>query len=338
VPRRGGFVGSTKRRVNDLTKNAREWYERTVAEQRTSNGFVDFLFRFVERDREADGSVTASAVSLRIFLFFVPLLLVLVGLVGFLRGHIASSDVSGQVGVTGGMAQQINNALNQSTRARWLAVISGLIGTVSAGRALSSVLATASRRAWHLPISKATKSTTRITGAVVGMITSVGLLAIIVNRVRRATGVVGGSVTFVPVAAIYAIVWFVVCSALPRRRTDRTVLLPGAILVGVTLAVLQWVLQFVAPGRVSHASQLYGALGVVVVALSWFFFVGRLFVASFALNAVMSEQFGSIATWLFARRRIGPMLEKRRWVRRILDVTEVDEPTVETAPPVEGVG
>src|SRR5690242_7763083 len=61
VPRRGGFLGSTKQRVTDLTNTARDRYDRTVAERRASNGFVDFMFRFVERDREADGSVTASA-------------------------------------------------------------------------------------------------------------------------------------------------------------------------------------------------------------------------------------------------------------------------------------
>jgi membrane protein len=317
-------VGSAKRRISDLTTGVRGWYDRTVAERRASNEAVDFVFRLHERDRDADGNVTASAVSLRIFLFFVPLLLVIVGSLGFLHGHVASQDVSNQAGLTGGLADQINTALDQSHRARWLAVGSGLVGAFMAGRALSSVLATASRRAWQLPLSAATKSTARLTGAVTGLITSVGLLAVVVNRVRRASGIVAGSVAFGPVALVYALAWFLVCWALPRRRSDRTVLLPGAAVVGVALAALQWALQFQTPGRVSRASQLYGAIGVVIVALSWFFLVGRLFVASFALNAVVSEQYGSIATWLFGRPRLGRVLRKSRWVHRLLGVSPAD--------------
>ncbi|MGZ4786311.1 MAG: hypothetical protein ACXV5S_11620, partial [Acidimicrobiales bacterium] len=48
-------------------------------------GLVSDLFR---RDTEAAGSLVGSAVAFRLFLFFVPLLLVLVGVAGFLSGHV----------------------------------------------------------------------------------------------------------------------------------------------------------------------------------------------------------------------------------------------------------
>jgi membrane protein len=325
VPRRRDVVGSAKRRVDGVSTSAHGWYDRNVTGRRASNPLLDFGLRFVERDRDADASVTASAVSLRIFLFFVPLLLVIVGTIGFLKGHIAARDVSSQAGVTGGLADQIDTALHQSNHARWLAVGSGLLGAFLAGRNLSRVLATASRRAWQVPSSTAPTSVTRVTGAVTGLMTSVGMLAVIVNRVRRATGVVGGSVAFVPVAFAYAFVWFLVCAALPRQRTDKTVLLPGAALVGVALATLQWLLQFQAPSKLSRASELYGAIGIAVVALGWFFLVGRVFVASFAFNAVLWEQYGSVANWLNGRRRIGPMLTRHPRVNRFLGLASADD-------------
>jgi hypothetical protein len=68
-------------------------------------------------------------------------------------------------------------------------------------------------------------------------------------------------------------------------------------------------LQFEAPGRVSRASQLYGAIGIVIVALSWFFIIGRLFVASFTINAVVYERFGSLTTWLLRWRRLRRTVE-----------------------------
>lgn len=324
MPRRG-VLGSAQQRAAGVTTGARSWYDRNVTARRASHPVLDFALRFAERDREADASVTASAVSLRIFLFFVPLLLVIVGTLGFLEGHVAARDVSSQAGVTGGLAAQIDTALSQSNRARWLAVGSGLFGAFWAGRNLSTVLAIASRRAWRVPTTIST-SVTRITGAVTGLLTSIGLLAVIVNRVRRATGIVGGSVAFVPVAGAYALVWYLVCAALPRQRTDRTVLLPGAALVGVALAALQWLLQFQAPNKLSRASELYGAIGIAVVALGWFFFVGRVFVASFSFNAVLWERYGSVANWLHSRRRIGPLLTRHPLVHRFLGMPATGEP------------
>jgi uncharacterized BrkB/YihY/UPF0761 family membrane protein len=276
-----------------------------LEQRRAEGGWIDLGARLYERDREADGSVLASAVALRMFLFFVPLVLVLVGTLGFVGDHLSSDDASRQVGVTGGFATQIDAALNQSSRARWLALGSGLVGTALAARTLSLVLAASSRRAWGLPARVAPSSITRVAGAITGLVVSVALLAILVNRAQKAAGVVGGSLAIGTAMLAYAAAWFVVCVMLPRADSaDRTALLPGALVVGAGLALAQAALQFVITGQVSRASELYGAIGSAIVALGWFFLVGRLIVVSLTVDAVVWERYGSLATLLM---RLGPL-------------------------------
>jgi len=283
--------------------------------------------QLVERDREADGGVFASAVALRVFLFLIPFLLVLVASVGFLSSRVTGSQASRQVGVTGELAAQIRSALEQSSRTRWLALMSGIVGVFLAGRALARVLTAASRRAWQLSSRVGSASPTRVAGALAGMLAGAGALAIIVNRVRQAMGIVGGSAALLTAAIVYSVAWCVVSLTLPRGRSDRTAVLPGALFVGISLAAGQSVLQFVVPGKVARASQLYGAIGVVLVALSWFFLVGRVFVTSFAIDAVVWEQFGSLTTWLLRWKRVHSVVARHPRFEAFLLAGSTDDET-----------
>ena len=314
-------VGSVRRR----SAAVRQDVTARIEERRSTAGVVDFVMRLIDRDRETDGSVVASAVALRVFLFFLPMLLVVVGLAGFVRDHVSDTSVRVQTGVTGGLAAQINQALHQSNRARWLALLSGLFAAVLAGRSLAKVLTAASRRAWRLPPKSATSSS-RVAAAIAGLVTAAGILAVVANRVRNAAGIVGGSMTLVAAALLYAVAWFVVSVMLPRGPVDRSALLPGALFVGVSLAVTQWVLQFELPGRVSRASQLYGAIGIVIVTLSWFFIIGRLFVLSFTIDAVTSERFGSLTTSLLSWKPLRKLVDRFPRFERFLTSTPKEIP------------
>jgi membrane protein len=310
-----GRTAALRERINRLQTTALEKFGRL----RATRAWVDLSMRLYERDTEADGSVIAAAVALRVFLFFVPLVLFLVGIAGFASSHLGANDASRQIGVSGGFATQINGALHQSSKARWIAVVTGLFGAMWAGRHLAKVLLVANRRAWRLTLDEARlTSKTRVTGALTGMIAGFGILAIIVNRVRAAAGLVGGGATLFTAALIYSGGWLVVSLLLPRGRADRSALLPGALFVGVGVAVAQGAIQFLIPGRVSHASQLYGAIGIVIVALSWFFLLGRLFVFSFALDAVVWERFGSVTTFLLRSKRLRKELERHPRLMRFL--------------------
>jgi uncharacterized BrkB/YihY/UPF0761 family membrane protein len=281
---------------------------------------VDVGLRIYERDRESAGAVVGSAIAFRLFLFFVPLLLFVVGLAGVVATWVDADTVNDSAGLTGSLAVQINTALSQGSNARWVAVLLGLVGMVSTGRALSKVLVATSCLAWRLPMKS--KASMRVIGAIVGLIAGIGLVAAIVNRIRAELGFGVATVSFVGALVIYALAWVVLSMMLPRASADPGALLPGAALVGVTLAGMQAVSQLYLPNKLSRASELYGAIGTTIVTLGWFFIVGRAMVLAMVLDAVIHERFGGISRVAFSLPVMRILPRKSAWVRRFFDLDD----------------
>ena len=63
---------------------------------------------------------------------------------------------------------------------------------------------------------------------------------------------------------------------------------------------MQAVSQIYLPGKFSHASELYGAIGITIVTLGWFFILGRVMMLSLSVDAVIYERFGSITQFVFS--------------------------------------
>lgn len=268
-----------------------------LLERHRDRPLVDAAVLVVERDREAAGAVLGSAVAFRLFLFFVPLLLFVVGLAGFMAQIIDEGDLT-DAGITVSLAGQIDEALNQHNSTRWVAVIFGLFGMAWTGRTLSKVMVQASCLAWRMPMRR--KASARLIGGVVGLTFGIGLVATLVNKVRQELGIGVTSLSFIAAFGVYAVAWVLLSMALPRASSDPGTLLPGAVLVAGTLAGLQAVSQVYLPARFDRASELYGALGATIVVLGWFFILGRAIVLSMAIDAVVHERFGSISRVVFA--------------------------------------
>ena len=258
---------------------------------------LDVGLRIYQRDRESAGTIVGSALAFRLFLFFVPLLLFVVGVLGFVAEFVSDVDPD-DVGITGGLARQINSALTQPNSTRWIAVLVGLVGMATTGRSLSKGMVSASCLAWRLPVR--TKASPRVIGAIVGLLFSIGLVSTIVNRVRTELGVAVAGMSFLVAFAIYSVAWLLLSMLLPRATNDPGALLPGAVLVGATLVVMQAISQLYLPDRLDRASQLYGAIGTTIVTLGWFFFLGRAIVLGMAVDAVIYERFGSISQFVFS--------------------------------------
>ena len=259
---------------------------------------VDVAVRLFQRDREGAGSVVGSAIAFRLFLFFVPLLLFLVGVAGFMSGFVSSRDVNETAGVSGALADQIRTAFAQPGETRWVATLIGLFGMVTAGRALSKVLWSASTAAWRLPASS--RASIRVVGCVAGLVAGMALVASLVNRVRQDLGIGAAGVSFLVAFAVYLVAWMVISVLLPRGTADPGAVLPGAAFVALALTALHAASQFYLPDHLGRASELYGAIGTTVVTLGWFFILGRAIVLAMELNAVTYERFGSISTFVFS--------------------------------------
>jgi hypothetical protein len=103
------------------------WQERLSSEQERfrrilakheHRPLMDLALRIYRRDRESAGSIAGSAVAFRLFLFFVPFMLVAVGFLGFIARWVDADRVHEQTGLTGTVAAQIDSALTQPNSSR----------------------------------------------------------------------------------------------------------------------------------------------------------------------------------------------------------------------------
>ena len=190
--------------------------------------------------------LVGSAIAFRLFLFFVPLLLFLAGVLGFLAGWIDRTDVEEQTGVTGTIAEQISRrpvAAGELAAGSPPASVSSAWSTT--GRALSKVMVSASCLAWQLPVRA--KASPRVIGGIIGLIAGIGLVSVIINRLRDDLGIAVASFSFFAAFVAYGVAWVAMSMLLPRATRDPSALLPGAVLVGATIAVMQAISQLYLP-------------------------------------------------------------------------------------------
>src|ERR1700729_934838 len=254
---------------------------------------VDVVFGTFQRDRQVAGTVLGSAPAVRLLLFSLPLLPLTIGVAGFASDVVDARSANQTAGISGGPAKQVSGAFHQPGLTRWVAVLLGLFGVLVAGRSLSRVLYAASAAAWGLPAGSHARL--RAVGAIAGLVCTMGVIAILINRVRESLGIGLAGASFVPALLIYAIAWLGVSLFLPRATEDPGALLPGAALVALPITAMHAVSELYLPDRLDRASRLYGAFGTTVVTLGWFFILGRALVISMELNAAIYDRYGSIS-------------------------------------------
>jgi uncharacterized BrkB/YihY/UPF0761 family membrane protein len=304
-----------------------------LLERHRRRPLIDLGLRIYERDRDMAGTVVGSAVAFRLFLFFVPLLLFVAGVVGFLGAYVDTGDVS-EAGISGGLASQIGTALSQPESTRWAAVGIGALGMLTTGRSLSKTMVAASCLAWQVPVRP--RASVKLTGYIVGLMTGVALVAVLVNRVRAELGVAVTGMSFVVAIGLYTVAWGVVLAVVPRRSKDPASLLPGALLLALVLVGMQAVSQLYLPRRFDRASELYGAIGTTIVTLGWFFILGRAIVLAMAVNAAVFERFGTLSDVVSSLPGVRALVRRSPRLRRTLEpyrkAPEDDGPPVPPPP------
>ena len=164
---------------------------------------------------------------------------------------------------------------------------------------------------------------------VVGLIVATVIAAGVLNRIRLAGGIGLATTGTVAVGILYGVGWFLVLLWLPRETRDPTALLPGAALVGATMALSSGSCSSTCPNGSSRASELYGSLGVSLATLGVFFLFGRVLVASMVLNAVVWERFGSIGEKLARLPGIRHLLRRFPRLARFFGLEQVVDPEAE---------
>jgi uncharacterized BrkB/YihY/UPF0761 family membrane protein len=111
-------------------------------------------------------------------------------------------------------------------------------------------------------------------------------------------------------------------ASLPRATTDPGAILPGAALVAVIIVGMQAVSQLYIPNRLSGASELYGGIGVTVVALGWLFILGRTLSLAFSVNAALFDRFGSLTQPIFSLPVLRLFPQRWAWFRSYFELDE----------------
>ena len=319
-----GRLQEAKERGQVMADGALTWLERRRKEFQP----LDVAVALYERDREALASVLGAAVAMRLYLYLIPAVATVVGVLIALFGHDKLDSILSSSSMGATVAQDISNATSDSRAAGFALFFVGLWLMAWAGRSLTKGLAACAGRSWRLE-AKVSRAT--ITAA--GCITAVAMLMLIVtlvlNRIRALHGVAAGGTSWVLSAAVFTACWFVISSFLPRGTQDPGALLPGAGFVGVSLAVLQWFMQFYLPHEIARSSAFAGELGFSIAVLGYLFLVGRVMAVSFVIDAVLFEEVGSLSQFLFELPVVRAIPRRYPGVARFFDLPDQDSPTTD---------
>jgi uncharacterized BrkB/YihY/UPF0761 family membrane protein len=106
-------------------------------------------------------------------------------------------------------------------------------------------------------------------------------------RARSAgLGILGTVLAVVP----YAGIWLVVTAGLPHRDAPGRALIPGALLFGLGMDLLQVVLAYFLVPYALAKQGTYGALGTAAALLFGLYLISRLIVGAAVVNATLWER------------------------------------------------
>ena len=252
---------------------------------------VDAAYATSTNDRLVGGSLLAGALAYRMFLWLLPLALVLCAGLGFLGASDdeAPGDLAQDVGLTAYVSSTVGDAAHQAEDGRWVLLVVGLFTLAWSSATGAKTIRLVHARAWGLP-----PDTVRFSAAGVAGFLGFALLAVALTLVggwaREASPGLGLGVRLAVVVG-YGAVWLWGSLRLPRAPgTTWTALLPGALLFAFGAQCLHLLTVFYLAGKLQHSSELYGALGGAAAVLLWLFLIGRLVVGSAVLNATLWER------------------------------------------------
>jgi uncharacterized BrkB/YihY/UPF0761 family membrane protein len=274
---------SVRVRVTHLRERA----ERTragIEARRADSDSIATAFEAVERDAQSGGGVLAAAVAFRLFMFLVPYAFVMVtgfGLASTAAGQ-NPGDAARSAGISGLFATAVASTSTPSLANRLIALAVGGFALALTARSLVGVLWVVHRLIWRVqPTRKPTPWAPLI---LVGFVTVLFGMADLFSWIgSQSLGL--RIVAFFLSILVSAGAWFLASWLLPRDNCALWALLPGALIVGVGVGILQILTITYVVHVVTRKSALYGAIGIALALLLWTYFAGRLLTAAIAANA-----------------------------------------------------
>jgi uncharacterized BrkB/YihY/UPF0761 family membrane protein len=268
----------------------RERLERAGSWARQNVPFAEIGIDAMERDRRAAAGLIAGGLAYRLFLWLVPLGLVISGGLGFWvdTDTKGMEEAAREFGLSAVAAQSATEAVQGESGRRWYYLLVGIALVVWFGAGVVRAL----RIAYAVPLGTPPGRLRRplLAGACfTGLVVAAFAVSLATQWLRESVGPIGILLTLaliVPFAAAGA--WAM--SLLPHRAGHWSRLLPGAVIVAVGVQVLQLVVALYLAPKLGRSTQLYGTLGAATVVLLWLYIIARLVVAGAFLNAALAER------------------------------------------------
>lgn len=247
---------------------------------------LDLGLELLRRFAYLNGSVLVGHIAYRSFMWFVPLVLVAIGLLGY--GAAEGIDIvrfGREAGLDGSL---LDTTSEEASGAALQVMLVGLIALVMATRSIVRAVFFVFAQAWEIE-----PRTPRRTVRAVGITLASALVFVAVTAAISAlagrgpvffvgAGLAGTAATM---AVLLAVSWL-----LPHRAPSILHLLPGTVMAvtGGVLIDLLGGLYF--PRRLTGASQTYGSIGFVLVILLFLWLWAFLIVGSAFVNAVWCDR------------------------------------------------
>jgi uncharacterized BrkB/YihY/UPF0761 family membrane protein len=280
-----GRVARLKARQAALRARADQLAERAEAE-RGRHGSVDAVYEMAERDGEVGGGIIAGALAYRLFIWLLPLALVVV--VGLGVSADAASESPHAAATSVGLGALVSSSVASAAEAstRWYALLVGIPVLLYTTRSLLRALIGVHRLVWTELRAAAPKPTVGATVWLLVLLVACLVLAGLGTTVRHDSLALGILMT-VLIVFPYAGIWIVASMRFPHRQADWKALLPGALLFGIGIEVLNAVAAYFLGPYSLQKQGTYGALGIAAVLLLALYFVGRLIVFCAVINATL---------------------------------------------------
>ncbi len=255
---------------------------------RAEHELIDTALEAGELDRRRAGSLLAGGIAFRLFLWLLPAAVFAAGVIGLLRptGSAQPDRVAHTLGLGASVTAIVRQATRESHKGSGLLIAIGLFLMLYAATSLVRALRIAHVFAWeetprrrpHLIRDGAILSALLV--AAFGVETGVSYL--------RHQVAVGPSLLLglIPVL-IGGALWLAISYTLPHGEARWTALLPGAVLVGVGMALLHFATVYYFAPKLTRAPALYGSLGTAATLLAWLFVIARVAVSSAFVNATL---------------------------------------------------
>lgn len=245
---------------------------------------------FIKRWTTTNASVLAGHLAYRVFVFVLPLLVLLIGALGYASASGTDVGSTSQSGMrfTAALASTLSTTGEQARDGRLQLVVFGGFAVLLAASGLVKALQLVFATAWGVSV-KSGRSRWAVLGRFLPGVLVV-LVAVLFRQWLSKSGLVLTLTAELLNGLVDAVLLLGLSWVLPRRATHWFELVPGSVIGGIGLAALHISALVYFPSKIERASALYGTLGVALVALLYLFLLGQVLVASALTNAVWFDR------------------------------------------------